>query len=312
VLLAGRSATIPAGPAADATGRTTIPADLARRAAFAEETMRRAEDVIRTAKQRDRIESEAEAGIDRSGLIGSEVTPLMTTLGSLEAKRISTNPAWARVLTERLSAVGVGRGDLVTASFSGSFPGLDLAVACACKALGADLAAVSSVTASTWGATQPGFTWPEMEARLVDAGVISRASIAVTAGGEADMALDLEPDGRAMAWQTLEHSARHLGVPTLRPRDFADAVRQRMDAYRRIANGRPVKLYVNVGGASASLGRSSEILRLRSGFIPPGPFDRSVDRGVTARMAEQGVRVLMLLNIRDLALGWGVPLTGRQ
>jgi poly-gamma-glutamate system protein len=67
-------------------------------------------------------------------------------------------------------------------------------------------------------------------------------------------------------------------------------------------------LYVNVGGTSASLGESPAVLNLKSGFIRPGPFDRSERRGVMARFAEQGVRVLTLLNIRDLAVRWGIPL----
>ena len=52
------------------------------------------------------------------------------------------------------------------------------------------------------------------------------------------------------------------------------------------------------------------MLGLKSGFILPGPFDRSGHRGVMARFAEQGVRELTLLNIRDLAMRWGIPLAG--
>jgi poly-gamma-glutamate system protein len=288
------------------------PPDLARRAADAQRTMTAAEDRVRADKRRAGVRTEAEAEPDPSGLLGNELTPLVTTLGSLEAKRLATNPLWARVLTERLAGVGIGRGDVVAASFSGSFPGLNLAVMAACQALGADLTAVSSTTASTWGANQPGFTWPEIEARLVGAGLVARASWAVTAGGEADGALDLPVEGRTAARAAMQAAARRLGVPALEPRDFDDAVRQRIALYRRAANGRPVALYVNVGGASASLGRSPAILRQRSGFLPGGPFDLSPGRGVTARFAEQGVRVLMLLNVRDLALRWGVPLSGRR
>ena len=283
----------------------TFGARLEERAAGAERAMRGAEAVLRAAKAAAGIVSEA--GVDPSGLIGSELTPLVTTLGSLEAKRISANPAWAAVLTRQMAAAGIGPGDVIAAGFSGSFPGLNLAVAAAARALDADLIAISSVTASTWGANQPGFTWPEMEC-LVAPGSIPRASIAVTAGGDGDVALDLEPDGRRMAAAIRDETARRLGVAALKPNDFADAIRQRMSAYRKAANGRPIVLYVNVGGTAASLGESSAVLNLRSGFVRPGPFDRSERRGVMARFAEQGVRVLTLLNIRDLAVRWGVPL----
>jgi poly-gamma-glutamate system protein len=268
--------------------------------------MRAAEARLRAAKAAAGVVSEA--GVDGSGLIGGELTPLVTTLGSLEAKRISANPIWAAVLTRQLAAAGIGAGDLIAAGFSGSFPGLNLAVATAAHALDAELIAISSVTASTWGANQPGFTWPEMECRLAPA-LMPRASIAVTAGGDGDMARDLEPEGQRMAWSIRDDAARCLGVTTLGPSGFEDAVRQRLAAYRLAANGRPIVLYVNVGGTSASLGESPAVLGLKSGFVRPGRFDRSERRGVMARFAEQGVRVLTLLNVRDLAVRWGIPLT---
>lgn len=283
---------------------------LDRRAAAAERLMLEAEATVLAAKRQAGIVTDPTAGVDYSGLIGSELTPLVTTLGNLEAKRTATNPMWAAVLTRQLSAAGIGRGDLMAASFSGSFPGLNLAVMAAAHALDADLAAVSSVTASTWGANQPGFTWPEIESRLVASGLLPRASIAVTTGGDGDRALDLPPEGRDAAVTIRDRSARRLGVPALHPASFEEAVRERIWAYRRAANGRPIALYINVGGATASLGQSTAVLRLRSGFISPGPFDRSKERGVMARFAEQGVKVLTLLNIRDLALRWGIPLNG--
>jgi poly-gamma-glutamate system protein len=285
-------------------------ASLAKSAAEAAEHMRRAERFLHDERLRRGILADRDALPDWSGLLGAEVTPLMTTLGTLEAKRIATNPEWARVLTIRLAGAGVARGDIVAAGFSGSFPGLNLAIIEACGALGADIVAVSSVTASTWGANQPGFTWPEIEAALVEARLIRRASIAVTAGGDADRALDLEPEGRALACRVRDAAARRLGVPVIDPSDFHDAVRRRLAAYRRAANGRPLALYANIGGADASLGRSAAILRHRSGFLPAAPFGRPGDQGVTARMAADGVPVLLLLNVRDLALRWGVPLAG--
>ena len=289
-----------------------VPPDIGRRAAEAEAALRHGQDTIRTAKARAGVMPGGDVGVDASGLLGEELTPLVTTLGSLEAKRLSTNPAWARVLTEQLAQEGIAPGDLVAASFSGSFPALNLALIAACDAIGARLVAVSSVTSSTWGANQPGFTWPEMEARLVEAGVIRRATAAVTAGGEADIASELEADARALVQRTLQRAAVTLGVPVVAPSDFADAVERRLAIYDAAAAGGRIALYVNVGGAHASLGRSPAVLKLRSGFSAGVPFDRSPDRGVTARFADRRVKLLMLLNVRDLALRWGVPLEARN
>ena len=276
------------------------------RAEAAEARMRRAETLLAGAK-RDAGVARPEGVLEReSGLVGAELTPLVTTLGSLEAKRLSTSPRWAGELVRRLHRAGVREGSVVAASFSGSFPGLDLAVVSACAELDATLVAVSSVTASTWGATEPGFTWPEMEARLVAAGVVPRASVAVSVGGDGDTGDDLSPEARALATRIAAASAAALGAELLAPPSLEESIDRRLAAYARHAGGRPVALYVNCGGNEASLGHSTSFLRLRNGFLRGMPFDLGADRGVMARFAERGVPVLHLLNVRDLALRWGV------
>jgi len=280
-------------------------ADL-RLADRADATMRQASQLIREAKRQAGLGVAGDAAADQSGLVGAEMTPLVTTLGSLESKQLSTAPAWPRVLVAQLQQAGVGRGSVVAASCSGSFPALNLAVACACRALGARLIAVSSVTSSTWGANQPGFTWPEMEARLVGAGILTTASIAVSTGGDDDRAADLEPDGRILAEQIADRAAAALGAVRLRPSNYAQAVALRIEALDRAAAGRQIAVYINVGGSQASMGRSPTILKLKSGWLERDAFSGGLEEGVMAQMARRGVRVLHLLNVRDLAVRWGI------
>jgi poly-gamma-glutamate system protein len=272
----------------------------------AESTMQRASQMIREAKRQAGITTTGAGADDRSGLIGAELTPLVTTLGSLESKQLSVSPSWARVLVSQLKGAGVGHGSIVAASCSGSFPALNLALSCACRALGARVVAVSSVTSSTWGANQPGFTWPEMEARLVNAGVIASASVGISTGGEDDRAADLSPDARRIADQITDRAAAALGAVRLRPSTYADAVAQRLELLDRAAGSRPITVYVNIGGSQASMGRSLTVLKLKSGWIAGGWGDGGPDSGVMAHMARRGVRVLHLLNIRDLAARWGI------
>ncbi len=280
--------------------------DLIQKAAQAKQTAQLAESHLRQAKLAVGIQPGPGLSQSDSPWLGDELTPLVTTLGSLEAKRLAANPDWARVLTLRLYEAGVRSNTVVTAGCSGSFPALNLALACACQALGAELIAVSSVTASTWGANQPGFTWTEIECRLVRAGIIRPASVAVTAGGQGDLALDLEPSARLAARTIQEAVCAELGASALRPTSLRDSVEQRLQLYQRSARGRRIALYVNVGGTEASLGKSSASLRLRSGFVAAKPFDLSPGRGVIARFAEQGVPTLSLLHVEGLAFRWGV------
>jgi poly-gamma-glutamate system protein len=282
------------------------PPDVTRRAEAAEALVRRAGRLIRLARRAEGIASEAEDADPMSSLLGADVTPLTTTLGNLEAKRLATNPEWARILVVRLGRAGLRKGDVVAAGFSGSFPGLNLALSAACQSSGVRLMAISSVTASSWGANQPGFTWPEIEERLVLAGVLQPVTIAVTVGGAGDRGFDLEVEARAAAQEIAGKVAVQMRVPLLQPAGFEQAVEMRLDAYEKASRGVLVSLYANVGGTEASLGRSPAVLKLRNGFLPGVPFDFSPWRGVMARYAERGIPVLTLLNVRDLALRWGI------
>jgi poly-gamma-glutamate system protein len=239
-------------------------------------------------------------------LIGSEMSPLVTTLGAIEAKRVSLSPAWPRTLVREFHRAGLRPGDVVAASFSGSFPGINLAVMSATQAMGLQLIAVSSVTASSWGATDPGFTWPEIEARLAGAGILRRATVAVSAGGDGDRALDLDEEGRSLARQIANRCARQLQARLIEPVDFDGAIRARLDAFDAARGGRPIAAFVNVGGTEAALGRSPAILKVQNGWLGKTPFDSSPGRGMVARMVEHGVPVLHVLNVRDLAMRWGI------
>jgi poly-gamma-glutamate system protein len=273
-----------------------VPADAERAAASAEARWRRAVDAIAAARQ---------VGADEA-LLGSETGPLVTTLGEIEAKRVSASPAWPRALVREFRRAGLGPGDVVAASFSGSFPGINLAVMSAAEAMGLDLVAVSSVTASSWGATDPGFTWPEMEAQLVGAGILRRATVAVSAGGDGDRALDLDEDARRLAREIAARCAGQLRARLLEPADFESSVRERCAAFDAARGARRLAAFVNVGGTEAALGRSTAILKLQNGWLDRTPFDSSAGRGLVARMVERGVPVLHVLNVRDLAVRWGI------
>lgn len=251
------------------------------------------------------IAAERRVPVDEA-LIGAEVGPLVTTLGEIEAKRVSASPAWPAAFVRDFHRAGLREGDVVAAAFSGSFPALNLAVASAAQAMGLRLVAISSVTASSWGATEPGFTWPEIEVRLVRAGILGPASVAVSAGGDRDLAADLDADGRALARSIAARCAAELRGVLLEPASFDEAVSARLDVFDTARGRAPIAAFVNVGGTEAALGRSTAILNVQNGWLAREPFDRSPGRGLVARMVERGVPVLHILNVRDLAVRWGI------
>jgi poly-gamma-glutamate system protein len=285
---------------------TLVPPHVGATADRAEALVARAQQAIAEARRAEGVSSDADDGTARASFLGRQLTSITTTLGSLEAKQLSTDPRWASALVVRLYQAGLRRDDVVAAGLSGSFPSLNLSVMAACQSLAVQLVAVSSVTASAYGANQPGFTWPEIERRLVKGGIMAPATVAVSVGGAGDRGLDLDPEGRAQAERIATAIASEAGIPKLSPLDFEAAIAERMRTYQRAARGRPIRLYVNVGGTEPSLGRSAAVLRLRNGFLPGVPFDFSPQRGLMARFAERGVPVLTLLNVRDLAARWGI------
>jgi poly-gamma-glutamate system protein len=248
----------------------------------------------------------------RAALLGAELTPLVSTMGPLEAKWVATDPRWAAALARQFFSRGIGRGAVVLASFSGSFPGLNLAVMAAAEALGARVVAVSSVTASTWGASEPGFTWPEMEVVVVHAGVLPAASAAITLGASSDAGRGLDPEGLALAQRIQQETARALGAEALKVDSLDEAITARLDVYQRALAGRRPGIYVNVGGNHASLGGAKAPFRHAEGWIT-GPARAGVATGsarrhasVLATFVEDGVPALNLLNVRRLAREWNL------
>jgi len=280
------------------------PKPILQAAAHATSVMESALEAVRKAKEA----ADLEIPPGSRGLVGEAYNELTTTLGSLSAKMTAENPAWASVLTKELWREGLSRGDFVALGMSGSFPGLNLAFICAAQVLGLRVAAVSSVTASTYGANQEGFTWPEIEAFLAGLGIIQPVTKGISLGGEEDRAEDLQPEGQEAALRVAAKSARALSAEMIGNHGFAVSVEERLALYTRESAGNRISLYVNIGGTLASMGQGDAALELSSGFLEPRLFDVSKDRGVMARMMEGGVPVLSLLNVKDLALKWGIPL----
>ncbi|MEO1085566.1 MAG: poly-gamma-glutamate system protein, partial [Acidobacteriota bacterium] len=108
-----------------------------------------------------------------TALIGQEYTQITTDRGYLDAKLASTDPNFAAVTVDLLRSVGVEPGDCVALAMTGSFPALNVSALAAVDVVGARPVTITSVGASNFGATDPFFTWLDMERELVDRGMLS-------------------------------------------------------------------------------------------------------------------------------------------
>lgn len=237
--------------------------------------------------------------IHQTGLIGEDFTGITTTLGALQAKRTAASPDMAALVVELLTRAGVEQGDTVGAGFSGSFPGMNLAVIAACQSMGVELVYISSVGASTYGANQPEFTFPDMALALYQKGDIPSPGAANTLGGDMDCGLDMDEAILAPIRLRLEES----GVPLLYEEDYEANLAARMALYEEHG---PITCFIGVGGNMTSLGRGLESPPW--GVIAPNSLGAvTSDSGLISRYSAQGIDTINLLNIQQLVADYGLP-----
>lgn len=231
-------------------------------------------------------------------MLGEDYTPMTTTLGSREAKEVTTNPGWASVLVRLLLEAGVRPGDPVAILASGSFPALALAAAAAVHALGAEPVLLASLGASSYGANGERATMLDLVRWVREAGVLDAGTVLVTAGGEDDIGGGLPDEG--LAW--LEAAAQRNHVVLARYGSLAAAIAARMGL---LADRQPAAI-INIGGGQAALGACSHAATLPVGLWRGSPGCDCPARGVLVRAAAQGLPVIHLLNVRGLAALYGL------
>lgn len=258
----------------------------------------RAFAVVDSAKRAAGCGFPTDSPFPRAALLGEDYTVMTTTLGSRQAKEVSTDPAWAAVIVRLLDQAGVGRGDTVAVLISSSFPALAVAALAGLHELGAVPLVIASLGSSSYGANVQGGTWLDWERWLRETGVLPVRSALVTPGGEGDVASGMPEEGR----EWLAEAARRNGVTLARPASAEEALALRMGLLTRV---RP-RAVLNIGGAQASLGSCRHAASLPVGLWTSTPACRCPDRGVLVRESERQVPVIHLLQIRQLAALYGL------
>ena len=242
------------------------------------------------------------------GLLGDEFTAIMTTSAALPEKRTSQLPDFAALCVRYFYEAGLKAGDAVGANFSGSYPGLNLAVLCAAEVMDLDLRYTTSVGSSAYGADIPQYTFPEMVRTVYDAGLISRMPELITLGGGGDMGRNMigyvigDPDDIAL----IEEMIARLKANGLAPAEiesYAQDIALHEELYGEI------KLFVNAGGNSLGLGagENSYMLKTGNGLLAPREIELSPYSGLSERYLAAGIPVVHLLAVRLLCEENGIP-----
>lgn len=269
----------------------------------ASRTMADAMAVLRECREAANLEIDPVSDVNRTGIIGMRSSAITTTLGSLEAKRTTTNPNFAGLVLSLLKEAGVESGDAVAVGASGSFPGLILAVLAAAKTMGVTPLVQVSLGASQWGANHPEFHWLHMQDCLQKSGILPFQPIAVSIGGDRDKGGDLPEEGRALLNRDIEGSE----IPVIAEDELRTNVEARMRLYFERASEKKIKAFVNIGGSWANLGTDSEILHIRPGIGRISRFPPEDRQGVLYAMAAQEIPVIHLLYVIGLVQGNGLP-----
>ncbi len=267
-------------------------------------TMQAASRVLVTEKEARGLLAPPEADPNRTGMIGQEFTPITTTLGDLESKRTATNPDLAAALVKLVASLELRRGTPIVIVLSGSFVGGNVAMIAAVEALGLRPVIVTSLGASMWGANDPEFDWLDMAALLRQRGVIQARTVATVLGGEGAVGGGM--DTAAVA--ALRQSAVRDGVPIAEARPFAaliDALLARIDA--ALAGEMPGAI-VNVGGALIGLGSCRESFEFPTGLTHRPMSCTGGVPGIAIRLVERGLPVIHVLNMKRLAVEFGLPI----
>lgn len=242
--------------------------------------------------------------IYRSGFIGVEWSPLTTTLGSLEAKRSSTDPLWGVQILRWFDELKLQKGDRIVVLSSSSFPGMLFAVLAASELRGLKVDLVVSLGASTWGANRPEAPWPVLAFLLQKGGFLVTRPVFYTLGGGGEIGGGLSQE----ALELLKNAA--APVELFQPKSLLEVIKRKQVLIEAPSNGAKAKLVVDIGGSAGNMGTDAKTDALMSGLIQPNPF-LPYGNGAVGFALQKGYPVLKLLDLKELALAQGIAFDAR-
>lgn len=264
------------------------------------ELTRRMFKVVEGLKSERNIVSDARSTVPYSFMIGDEWTEITTTLGSLEAKEISTNPDFSALVVRLLHEAGISRGDKVGIVLSGSFPSLAISALSAIQTMGVEAFVMSSPGASTYGANQPDATWSDMESALKREGLHFN-TVLVSIGAGDDAGKGLSEEGLAIIRNVAYRNKIDLYIPV--------TLKESIDRRVEIFTKEDISLLINIGGNETALGGCSHSLGIPNGLHSKLSVCNDDNRGLIARMNELGVPFINMLDVKDLASRYGIDVS---
>lgn len=252
---------------------------------------------IKLEKLRRGIKIDENIDKNKTGLIGEEWTEISTTLGSLESKRISTNPDFSALFVKILKENGLKKGDIVAANFSSSFPALNLAFIIAADILELNTVIITSTGSSTYGGNIEEFDYLDMENYLYSNGFIKNRSIAWSLGGAGDVGKDFTD----ITIERLKRKNTNYNLDFFYNENLEKNIQERYEYYLKKSRNK-IKAFINIGGNIVSLGNSMSILNNYKIKLE----NDNIHSGLVGKFLEDKIPVFYLLNLKNISLYYGI------
>jgi len=141
---------------------------------------------------------------------------------------------------------------------------------------------------------------------LNEKNIIPYKLLAISMGGYLDQAEGMfYPDSQ----DTIKKIVQDSGTLVIDADSIEENILQRMQLYRAASNGKPIKAFVNIGGATPNYGDTNASITYPNGLVINGPkIPDHPERGLIFEYQNLGIPIIHLLNIRDLAVKNGLPI----
>jgi len=230
-------------------------------------------------------------------LIGPKQSKIKTTKGSKLSKQITLSPRFSAMITEMLMELNIDSTDLVAISYTGSYPGANIAVLSALEAMHIKAAIIGSCGSSDFGATNPEMTWLDIENKLYKQKYISNKSSFATLGGGLDKGTQMSTEGKNICIQSIyKNNLNYLdtSIPN-------ENINNRMKYYDSVEGKGEIKLFINIGGGVYAIGDSIERNLVPPGIIYPGDIDSKKGQSVVYEFLNREIPVININHIQVLA-----------
>jgi poly-gamma-glutamate system protein len=209
-------------------------------------------------------------------------------------------------LVKYFKEANLKKGDVIAIGASGSFPALIVAALSAARVLELEPLLIYSVGSSEYGANIPEFTFTQMLDSLNEKNIIPYKLLAISMGGYLDQA---EGMFYSDSQDTIKKIVQSSGTLVIDADSIEENILQRMQLYRAASNEKPIKAFVNIGGATPNYGNTNASITYPNGLVINGPkIPDHPERGLIFEYQNLGIPIIHLLNIRDLAVKNGLPI----